>query len=673
MKRYLVFFLIVLSLSTNLFAASRQAIEGFSFDDAEVTTVIKLMSRVTGKSFVFNKKVLTGKKITLLSKQKFTPDEAYKIFEAVLEINGLSTIREGKVVRIVQSKSAKITPSPIYEKGMRLDSGSYITRVIPVQNSDIKSLRSSLSPLVSKNAVLIADKGARVLVLRDTRENTEQFAKLVAFFDEAADKELKVHMEVLSIKHASAKDIEALINNIFKEVNKQNYTSVSRLKVFSDTRTNSLVLIGNPTSMEKFKKLIKELDHRVDKGRGSSGGNIRVYTLKSASAKSVAEVLQKVAKTFTSGNKKSSITIIPDIPSNSLVIHAEAQHFPSLEGVLEQLDVMRPQVYIQALIMEVRLNRSLDLGVEWQAGNKTAYGNEDVYISGGGVGSTGTLNSFPASPSGTSGAILGIVGGPVTFGDKVYTSFSSFIKANQQDTDIDILANPQILTLNNEEAEIKVGEVIPTVSSTRVDSNGNETTSIDYKEVGVKLKITPQINSNGSIELQIDETNSSVIEGTVGATAQGAITTLNRSIKTKIVVNDGQTAALGGLINDSVTIVETKTPCLGDIPLMGWLFKTNSDKTTKTNLFVFLTPRVIKNFKDLKEATNEAKRQNVKTRKGKFRVDVSKEFGLPKQIGSMTQDEIKEAEEKEREKKKKQPLKINADASKGTDNIEATE
>lgn len=650
MKQVLTLLLILLCISTELSSAPKKGKSQLNFDDVEVASIIKLMSAVTGRSFVFNKKILLGKKITLLSKQNFTPDEAYKIFEAVLQINGLSTIKEGEVIRIVQSKAAKISPSVVYEKGMKLDSGTYITRVIPVQNSNIKSLRSSLSPLVSKNAVLIADPGARVLVLRDTKENTEQFAKLVAFFDEASDKELKVNMELLPIKNASAKDIEGLINKIFQEVNKQNHTNISRLKVYADSRTNSLVLIGNPLSMLKFKGLIKVLDQKIKRKKGEAAGNIRVYNLKNANAKSVAGVLQKIAKTFISSSKKSATTIIPDIPSNSLVVHAEAQHFPSIEGVLEELDVMRPQVYIQALIMEVRLDKSLDLGLEWQGGKVSKYGNEDVYITGGGVGSTGTLNSFPNSPSGTSGAILGVIGGPVSLGGNNYTTFNAFVKASQEDTEIDILANPQILTLNNEEAEIKVGEIIPTVSSTRVDSNGNETTSIEYKEVGISLKITPQINANGSIELKIDETSSNVIEGTVGATDQGAITTLNRSIKTNIIVNDGQTAALGGLISDAVTQVETKTPCLGDIPLLGWLFKTTSDKTTKTNLFVFLTPKVIKNFDDLKKVTEERKKQNIKTRKGKFRVDVSKEFGLPKKVGSLSEDEIEEEEEKERQK-----------------------
>lgn len=663
MKQSLIFLFILLLLSAELFAVPKKGKSQLNFDDVEVTSIIKLMSTVTGKSFVFNKKTLMGKKITLLSKQNFTAQEAYKIFEAVLQINGLSTIKEGKIVRIVQSKSAKITPATIYEKGMKLDSGTYITRVIPVQNSDIKSLRSSLSPLVSKNAILIADVGARVLVLRDTKENTEQFAKLVAFFDDASSKELKVHMELLPIKNASAKDIEGLINKIFKEVSNQNHTKTSRLKVFADSRSNSLVLIGNPVSMKKFKRLIEELDQKIQRKKGEAGGNIRVYNLKNASAKSVSSVLQKVAKTFTTSNKKSSTTIIPDIPSNSLVIHAEAQHFPSLESVLDQLDVMRPQVFIQALIMEVRLDKSLDLGVEWQAGNATKYGNENAYVSGGGVGASGVPQSYP--PSGTSGAILGIIGGPLTIGDNQYTTFNAFVKASQKDTEIDILANPQILTLNNEEAEIKVGEIIPTVSSTSVDSNGKETVSIDYKEVGISLKITPQINSNGSVELQIDETSSNVIEGTVGATDQGAITTLNRSIKTKIIVNDGQTAALGGLINDSVTQVETKTPCLGDIPLMGWLFKTTADKTTKTNLFIFLTPKVIKNFEDLRKITEESKQQNIRTRKGKFRIDVSNEFGLPKSVGSLTENEI--AEEQEEEEAKLKELEQQTEQVEGTE------
>ena len=601
-----------------------------NFNDVEVISFIKIIGKETGRTFVFSGKDLKNKRITLISEQTFSSDEAFRIFESVLNINNLSTLQEGKVTRIISSKAAKNATTPIFKDNIALHAGAFVTRVISVQHLDVRTVRSNLAPLISKNALLVANENANVLILRDTKENTDRFADIVNSIDKIDHVLSSVNLDLITLSHANAVETAALLTKVFDQKAKKGTTETAKLKVVADKRTNNLVLVGHPATLGKIKELVLQLDNKIE----TDEGNIRVYPLKNANAKKIAEVLQKIATTLKSAKKQqpssTPSTIIPDIPSNSLVIYADQAEFPTLESVIRKLDIERAQVFIQALIMEVRLEKSLELGVEWQAAGKTSSGGTDVIGSVGGVGATGrpkTLSEI--SSSGASGAVVGIIGGPISFGGAEYSTFDAFIKAMEQDTEIDILSNPQILTLNNEEAEIKVGEIIPTVGSTSTDANGKETINIQYKEVGISLKITPQINANNAIELKIDENSSNVIEGKIGAFDQGAITTLNRSLKTKVVVNNGQTIVLGGLISDEVTDVETKTPCLGDIPILGWLFKTRSTGTKKTNLLIFLTPQVVRNQDELKEVSDKAKSKVNKARQGRFRIDVSNEFGIP--------------------------------------------
>ncbi|MDH5559641.1 MAG: type II secretion system secretin GspD [Deltaproteobacteria bacterium] len=624
-------------LSEAGFARSKPKTQ-LNFDDVEVGSIIKLMSKVTGRTFIYNEKEFKGKKITLLSTEEFTADEAYKIFEAVLSINGLSTIDEGKVTRIINSQVAKTTSTPIYKKGKNINQGSFVTRVIPVKNVNIRTIRSSLAPLISKHAVLVGIDSANILIIRDSKQDAQRFAEIVRIIDQEDSSDTLLNLEIIPLINADSTETAGLIERIFKEPGTpKNVDPI--IRVLANKRTNDLILIGNPKTIIKIKQLVAQLDQKMDSGEG----NIRVYRLKNANAEKISKVLQNVAKSLQNANRRGGkggtppaiVSIIPDIPSNALVIFADTSDFPTLENVIKELDVMRSQVFIQALIMEVKLDKSLDLGIEWQAGNvstqtgiKDTAGNDIPAVTTvGGVGATGLPKTFPPTTPG--GAVIGVIGGPISFGGKTFSTFNAFIKATQQDTEIDILSSPKILTLNNEPAEIKVGEIVPTLGSTKVDPNGNTTTTIDYKEVGISLKITPQINSDNSIELQIDETSSNVVEGAVGSMLnQGAITTLNRSLKTKIVVEDKQTIALGGLISDEISSIELKTPCLGSIPVLGWLFKTYSSQSRKTNLLIFLTPTVIKTAEDLNTATLKATEQINRSKSGKFRIDISKEYKM---------------------------------------------
>jgi len=629
----ITWFSLLLTGSVSMAAAPPKGSIKMNFNDVEVVSFIKIIGQETGRTFIFNSNDLKGKRVTLISDQLFSSAEAFRIFESVLDINDLATLEEGPVTRIIPAKDAKTESTPMLTDDTPVHAGALVTRVIPVKHLDVRTVRSNLAPLISRDAILVANEEGNILVLRDTKENTQRFADIVNSIDQVENVLTSMNLELIPLTHANAIETAALLSKVFDDKIKKGAPESGKLKIEADKRTNNLLLIGHPATLDKIKQLVHQLDNKIE----SEEGNIRVYPLRNANAKTIAEVLQKISATLKNAKKQqqpaaTDSSIIPDIPSNSLVIYADQADFPMLESVIRKLDVERAQVFIQALIMEVRLDKSLELGVNWQGSGMAKSGTQDVVVTAGGVGSAGvpkTMSSLAdVSTSGT-GAVLGIIGGSITFGGVEYSTFDAFIKALAQDTEIDILSNPQILTLNNEEAEIKVGEVIPTVGSTSIDSNGRETINIQYKEVGISLKITPQINANDAIELKIDENSSNVIEGKIGAYNKDAITTLNRSLKTKVVVDNGQTIVLGGLISDEVTEVETKTPCLGDIPVAGWLFKTKAAGTRKTNLLIFLTPQVVRNQEDLEAVSKKSKIKITNARKGRFRIDVSNEFGIP--------------------------------------------
>ena len=375
--RFLIITLSILFLFPVITGAQSSKIK-LNFNDVEVLNVIKSMSQATGRTFVFNNNVLKGKKITLLSRELFTPDEAYRIFEAVLAINGLSMLEEGKVTKIVTDKEAKRSSTPIYTEESEAYQGSYITRVIPIRYGQIRKIRSNLAPLVSKDAILIAIEDANVLILKDTKENTERFAQIVELIDKEEQEFLSINLELLPLEYADATETANLLQKIFIASRKKKpEEETDRLRIFADARINTLILIGPPLSLEIIKKLVKELDEKINKDQG----NIRVYPLKSANAKTVSEVLQKISGTLNPENDKKAktnekVTIIPDIPSNSLVIYADTSVFPALENVISKLDTERAQVFIQAIIMEITLEKSLDLGVEWQASDIQEIGGE---------------------------------------------------------------------------------------------------------------------------------------------------------------------------------------------------------------------------------------------------------------------------------------------------------
>ncbi|MFC1896681.1 type II secretion system protein GspD, partial [Thermodesulfobacteriota bacterium] len=380
-------------------------------------------------------------------------------------------------------------------------------------------------------------------------------------------------------------------------------------------RTNCVVTLASEDTTARIREVIRLLDREVPRGKGK----IHVYYLQNATAEDVAKVLQNLPSKEARQAKKGEAPVISkdvqisaDKATNSLIITAEKHDYVVLEEVIRKLDIPRSMVYIEALIMEVSTDKNFELGVEWRYGNKSPDG---AYFAGsGGAGTSGAYQIFP-TPS-TLGAVdfptafsVGVVGDVIRIGDVVFPNIGAVLRAYRSDSDVHILSTPQVLTTNNEEAEITVGKNVPYVTRQETSSASVDYTTYEYKDVGVTLKITPQISQERLVRLQVFQKVERLIQT---ATADvDRPTTFKRSTQTTVVVKDGHTVVLGGLIDESIEESTYKVPCLGDIPVAGWAFKSFGEKTGKTNLFIFLTPHIIESPTEA-EALYDAKEKEAR-------------------------------------------------------------
>jgi general secretion pathway protein D len=394
------------------------------------------------------------------------------------------------------------------------------------------------------------------------------------------------------------------------------------VKIIPDTRTNSLIVIADPETMADIKIMIEALDVEIPKGTGK----INVYYLKYADAENVAAVLTAISK--SAGTKarpgqpqqvtrkvtevpvefEEPVQVTADKATNSLVIIASPQDYEILKGVIEKLDIRRPQVLIEALIVEMTYDKALELGIEWRSTNDPTSDNFSV-VGGTNFGEIGSLvTNLGTSPVvGASGMFLAAIDGTVELNGVTFPNIAALIRALQTQGDVNVLSTPHLLTTDNEEAEIVVSDNIPFQTSQKFDSNGNPIFTFEYRDVGLTLRFTPQINEDDYVKLKLFQEISQVLSFTTGTT-ENAPSTTRRSTKTTVVTRDGSTIVIGGLIQDNDTLNVSSVPCLGDLPLLGYLFRVQSTTKRKTNLLIFLTPHVIKTMADIEQIT-ETKRE----------------------------------------------------------------
>jgi general secretion pathway protein D len=432
------------------------------------------------------------------------------------------------------------------------------------------------------------------------------------------------------------------------------------IKVVPDSRTNSIIILASGADTESVRKLVAFMDKDVPRGES----NIQVYRLQNSNAEDLAKVLNNIIKDSGSAAVAAAgaaatqkvlapvvsknVQIVPDKATNTLVVMAEREDYKILESIIKQLDVPRPMVYIEALIMEVNATKAFNLGVEWRGvrgtgdvlGAGTA-GNTAAFIGSGGAGSTTNPGGYnimdsmitaagtPAFPSGFS---MGIISTGITIGGVTFPNIGAVIQAYKTDQEVSILSTPQIMTLDNEEAEINVGENVPYITSQQSSSTTTTTSlsplnynSYEYRDVGVILNITPHINEDNFIRLKISQQVTKLTSAATSTTP----TTLKRTAKTTVVVKDNETVVIGGLVGDSTENDTYKVPLLGDIPILGWLFKTHSTSREKTNLYVFLTPHIVRTQKDAAGLYQEKRETMGEVVEGIIKLDEKKSEPKP--------------------------------------------
>jgi general secretion pathway protein D len=586
------------------------------FDNVDMVLFIKFISELTGKNFVVDKGVKG--KVSIISPTKISVEEAYKVFESVLEVHGFATVPAGNIIKVVPAVHAR---SKNIETRLRQEAiapeDKVVTQLIPLAYANPDELKKLFAPLISKSSVIASYPPTRMLIVTDVLSNIQRLLRIVEAIDMAGIGE---EISVVPLEHATASDLSKSLGDIFqrrvrKPVKGAAVSAV--IRIVPEERTNSLIILATEDDTVKIRQLIALLDKEIPRGEG----DIHVYYLQNANAEDLATVLMALP----SGEKKQvrkgtapviskEVQIVADKATNSLVITAKKHDYLVLEDIIKKLDIPRRMVYLEALLMEVNVDKEFRLGVEWLGMEDFKYsGTKEGGFFAGSGGATDYTNIRGLSavpPSLPSGFSLGVFGEAIQIGDVVFPNLGAILQAYQKDSDVHILSTPQILTTDNEEAEIKVGENVPYITKEATGEQIYQT--YEYKDVGMTLKITPQINQERFVRLKIFQEQISLKKGA----EEFRPTTLKRSAETTVIVKDTNTVVIGGIIGESTERGAYQVPCLGNIPALGWLFKSVSRSRNKTNLFVFLTPYIIENPVEAKRVYEERKERMNRIQEG---------------------------------------------------------
>ena len=598
---------ILLSVVLSLFISAQVMADEITLNlkDADIRALISTVSKFTGKNFIIDPRVKA--KVTVVSAHTLTPEAVYEVFLSVLQVHGYAAVQTGSIIKIVPEVNAKQGPLPLSGKGDQFPEDELITKIIRLDHVPASQLVPILRPLVPQQGHLAAYNPTNTLIITDHAGNIQRLLKIISGVDRPDSDEL----EIIPLKHASASELVRIINSLNSGATAKG--AGEKVKLAADDRTNSILVSGERSSRLKIRATVSYLDTPLEDG----SGNTHVIYLKYAKAENLAKILTGLKE---QGNKTSAAKAAPvkstlgsvvsqnaiiqaDEETNALIITADQNTVKNLKAVIRQLDIRRAQVLIEAIIAEITTNNSKEVGIGFAVdGTQSSDNTLPVGVSNfAGVGDllvSAIGGTVPTSlPSGLSFAIGGENSSGVRYG--------ALLRALQTDTNTNILSTPNIVTLDNEEAELIVGQNLPFVTGSFTGTGSNDPANpfqtIERQDVGLTLKVTPQINEGDTVKLVLEQETSSVIPGTL----ESGIATRKRSIKTSVLVDDGGILILGGLIQEEVADTESKIPLLGDIPLIGFLFRSESTTKTKANLMVFLRPSILRDHRDAAFVTNE--------------------------------------------------------------------
>ncbi|MFV1997431.1 MAG: type II secretion system secretin GspD [Acidiferrobacterales bacterium] len=623
----------------------------FNFQAVDIQAVVKTVSKLTGRNFILDPRVKG--KITIVSAQPVSRGAAYQIFLSALKAQGFTAVAgPGSVTKIVpvgEGKHNAATSARVQSRG----GDQMVTRIIVVQHGSATQLVPLLRPLMAPTSQLSAYAPANALVITDYARNVRRLGRIIAKIDKPASTEVTV----IPLKYASALDMADLITRLQTRggspAQKVAIATGAVASIIPDLRTNSLLVrTNNPGQLAQLKKLVAKLDVQAQ-----STGNTRVVYLRNAEAIKLVEVLRGLLKaTPATKNTKSGFRksfIQADEATNSLIINASDAVYNNLRSVIEKLDIRRAQVYVEALIAEVSSEDTFSLGFQWAGAGETGGGGIAggmINFPGSGAGIGGAI-SDPGAIAGLSGLSLAYLGPEVIIGGQTVRGLGALANALEGAANANILSTPNILTLDNAEASIIVGQNVPFLTGSYsqaagVGSTVNPFQTIERKDIGLTLRIKPQISEGGVIRLEIFQEVSNVSRTQVEGSSD--LITNKRAINTTVVVDDGHTIVLGGLIQDTVESTQSKVPLLGSIPILGALFRYKSDKTVKKNLMVFLRPTIIRTRDDSYRLTSD-RYDLLKLKSDQFIKEQRKEID---RLQPATQGEVPVAPESQDDRKK---------------------
>lgn len=580
-----------------------------NFVDVDLPSIASFISKMTGKNFIYDES-LAGK-VTIVAPTKIDVDEAFDLFVSVLKLKGYTTIFTGTAWKIVLASDAKQSAIEVFDaqKGLRVNE-AFVARLVPLQRVGGQEILPVLQPLISKEGYISVFGKGNALLLVDNALNIEKILGIVKLLDVESRPQAP---EIIYLKYSQAETVAQVLKQVRSGIRAQAarpHAPAEGLGPVVDKRLNALILFGHPDEIEELKTLISALDAPLPE----ASSKINVYYLEAAESQEVAKVIEALIRQSGAASQAAGapqlapelvgkVGITPYKDANALLIMAAPEDYQTIVQVIKKLDRRPRQVFVEAMITEVSLDKAIELGTRWRyAGEK---GGKPIAVGGVGTVDSSTIGTIV---NGMAGLTLGGVGNymnvPITNADGTTSTlsvagFAALFSLSEFKDAINVLSTPHILTSDNKEAEIIVGENVPFLS--KFEREGASVSqpllqSIERKDVGITLRIKPQISEGDYIKLDIYQEISAV--STTASTATDIITT-KRSAKTSVVVRNKQTVVIGGLIQDKEIKNVTRVPLLSDIPFLGWLFKSTSTTKQKTNLLVYLTPTIVKEFDDL--------------------------------------------------------------------------
>lgn len=582
-----------------------------SFKGTDIQEFINIVGRNLEKTVIVDPAVRG--KIDVRSYEPLNEEQYYSFFLNVLEVYGFAVIEmDNGILKIIKAKDAKTSAVPVLDENENSSGDSVITRVVPVHNVSVKELSPLLRQLVNNAGAgnVVHYDPANIILATGRAAVVDRLVNIIQRVDQAGDKDV----DVIVLNNASAAEIVRIVEALNRTDNNKNTPDQLQPKLVADDRTNSILLSGDPKVRARLSRLIKQLDVEM-----ATKSNNQVIYLKYAKAEELVDVLKGVSDNIQAEKNKdgkstsstnSQVIVTAHQATNSLVLSAPQDIMKAMLNVIEQLDIRRAQVLIEALIVEMSEGDGINLGVQWgsiESGSAVQFSNTGASIGNVMVGleqaedqttteyyydNAGVRHSYTTTDSGDystlADALSGVEGAAVSL---VMGDWTSLISAVSTDSNSNILSSPSITVLDNGEASFVVGEEVPVLTgSTSSSSNSNPFQTVDRKEVGIKLKVVPQINEGDSVQLNIEQEVSNV------TAANGAVDVrfAKRQLNTSVLIEDGQMIVLGGLMDERTQESESKVPLLGDIPLLGALFRSTSSRVEKRNLMVFLKPTIIR-------------------------------------------------------------------------------